>query len=74
MFTKRNIVLNLTLRNLDSVDLGGDQESAFLTGFPGDSKASLLCATWRNFCRELSWSKKIIDDFYTGLIYMNPKQ
>lgn len=42
MFTKRNIVLNLTLRNLDSVDLGGDQESAFLTGFP---KASLLCAT-----------------------------
>lgn len=45
MFTKRNVVLNLSLRNLDSVDLGGDQESAFLTGFPGDSKASLLCAT-----------------------------
>lgn len=48
MLTKRNVVLNLTLRNLDSVDLGGDQESAFLTGFPGDSKASSLCATLRN--------------------------
>lgn len=48
MLTKRNAVLNLTLRNLDSADLGGDQDSAFLPGFPGDSKASLLCATLRN--------------------------
>lgn len=45
---KRNAGLNLILRNLGSVALGGDQESAFLTSFPGDSKASHLWATLRN--------------------------
>lgn len=48
MLMKRNAVLNLTHRNLDLVDLNGDQESAFLTSFPGDSKASHLKATLRN--------------------------
>lgn len=48
MLMKRNAVLNLTHRNLDLVDLNGDQESAFLTSFPGDSKGSHLKATLRN--------------------------
>lgn len=52
MLMKRNAILNLTLRNLDFIDLSGDQESACLTSFPGDSKASHLWATLRNSSAE----------------------
>lgn len=47
-----------SVRNLDLVYLGGDQESIFLRSFPGDSKASHLWAALRNFCRKGSWIKK----------------
>lgn len=72
--TKRNGVLNPSLRNLDLVYLGGDQESIFLRSFPGGSKASHLWAALRNLCRKGSWIKKIMVNFYTGPIYEILKQ
>lgn len=50
--TKRNGVLNPSLRNLDLVYLGRDQESIFLKSFPGGSKASHFWAALRNYSVE----------------------